>query len=112
MRVAAIDCGTNTLLCLIADINGERITRVEDHAEIVRLGEGLDRTGELTAPAMARALAALDRYVARIAALGCDRVIGVGTESLRPPRNGHVFVQEARALLAQVAGEFHVIDGE
>ena len=68
MRVAAIDCGTNTILCLIADVDADGAVAVEDHAEIVRLGEGLDKSGELLQEAMARTLVVLDRYIERIRA--------------------------------------------
>ena len=45
MRVAAIDCGTNAIRLLIADVDGDRLTDVARRMEIVRLGEGVDRTG-------------------------------------------------------------------
>lgn len=112
MRCAGIDVGTNTALCLIADTDGQSVEAVEDHAEIVRLGEGLDQSGTLKPEAMARTLAALQRYVARIRELGCDHVMGVGTESLRGAANGHLFVNDATALLGSVGGHFTVIDGE
>jgi exopolyphosphatase/guanosine-5'-triphosphate,3'-diphosphate pyrophosphatase len=112
MRCAGIDVGTNTVLCLIADTDGKSVEAVEDHAEIVRLGEGLDRSGELKPEAMARARAALEKFVARIRELGCAHVIGVGTEALRRARNGHLFVNEATALLGSVGGRFFVIDGK
>jgi exopolyphosphatase/guanosine-5'-triphosphate,3'-diphosphate pyrophosphatase len=112
MRCAGIDVGTNTALCLIADTDGKTVTAVEDHAEIVRLGEGLDQSGELKPEAISRALGALRRYVDRMRELGCAHVIGVGTESLRAARNGHLFVNEATALLGTVGGRFFVIDGE
>ncbi len=112
MRCAGIDVGTNTVLCLIADTDGSSVTAVEDHAEIVRLGEGLDRSGELKPEAVARALAALQRMIARVRKLGCAHVVGVGTEALRRARNGSLFVNEATALLGSVGGRFFVIDGE
>jgi exopolyphosphatase/guanosine-5'-triphosphate,3'-diphosphate pyrophosphatase len=112
VRCAGIDVGTNTALCLIADTDGKTVEAVEDHAEIVRLGEGIDQSGELKPEAIARTLAALSRYVERIRALGCAHVVGVGTESLRGVRNGHLFVNEATALLGTVGGRFSVIDGE
>jgi len=112
MRVAAIDCGTNTILLLIAEVDGEGVRAVEDHAEIVRLGEGLDASGVLKAEAIARALAALDRYVERIRDNGCAHVLAVGTEAIRRASNGHLFVNEATARLGTVGGRFQVIDGE
>jgi exopolyphosphatase / guanosine-5'-triphosphate,3'-diphosphate pyrophosphatase len=112
VRVAAIDCGTNTILLLIADVTAEGVVGVEDHAEIVRLGEGLDASGQLKPEAMRRALDALDRYVARISALECSHVLAVGTEAIRRAVNGSVFVNEATARLGTVGGRFQVIDGE
>src|SRR4051812_20306891 len=106
MRVAAIDCGTNTVLLLVADVGPDGVARVEDHAEIVRLGEGLDKTGQLQPAAMARARAAFERYVERIRALGCAHVLAVGTEALRKAENGHLFVNEVTALLGTVGGTF------
>jgi exopolyphosphatase/guanosine-5'-triphosphate,3'-diphosphate pyrophosphatase len=112
MRCAGIDVGTNTILCLIADTDGKDVVAVEDRAEIVRLGEGLDQSGTLKPEAIARALAALKSYVERIRELGCAHVMGVGTEALRRAQNGHLFVNEATALLGTVGGRFSVIDGE
>jgi exopolyphosphatase/guanosine-5'-triphosphate,3'-diphosphate pyrophosphatase len=112
MRVAAIDCGTNTILLLVAEVGPDGVERVEDHAEIVRLGEGLDASGQLKPEAMQRALSALDRYVDRIRANGCAHVLGVGTEAIRRASNGHLFVNQATARLGTVGGRFDVIDGE
>jgi exopolyphosphatase/guanosine-5'-triphosphate,3'-diphosphate pyrophosphatase len=112
VRVAAIDCGTNTLLLLIADFEDGRVTAVEDRAEIVRLGERLDATGELQPEAIARALAVLDTYVERIRACECAHVIAVGTEAIRRAKNSQVFVNIAAAKLGAVGGRFQVIDGE
>jgi exopolyphosphatase/guanosine-5'-triphosphate,3'-diphosphate pyrophosphatase len=112
MRVAGLDFGTNTALCLIADVTPEGVVAVEDHAQIVRLGEGLDATGQLAPGAMQRALDALDAYVARIGANGCAHVMAVGTESIRKASNGHLFVNAATAKLGTVGGRFDVIDGE
>jgi exopolyphosphatase/guanosine-5'-triphosphate,3'-diphosphate pyrophosphatase len=112
MRIAAIDLGTNTLLCLIADVEGADVRAVEDHAEIVRLGEGLDATGALKPDAMARALATLDRYLERIRVCECAYVSGVGTEALRRAKNGPELVTALSARLGTVGGRFEVIDGE
>jgi exopolyphosphatase/guanosine-5'-triphosphate,3'-diphosphate pyrophosphatase len=63
-RVAAFDCGTNSLRLLIADLDpgtGE-MTELVREMRIVRLGEGVDRTGRISAASMGRAFAALDEY--------------------------------------------------
>ena len=54
MRVAAIDCGTNSIRLLIADVTGDRLTDVARRNELVRLGEGVDRTGFLQPAAIER----------------------------------------------------------
>ncbi|GIH71895.1 Ppx/GppA phosphatase family protein [Sphaerimonospora thailandensis] len=61
-RVAAIDCGTNSVRLLIADISGERLTDVERRMEIVRLGQDVDRTGRLAPEALERTFAAMRGY--------------------------------------------------
>ena len=82
MRVAAIDCGTNSIRLLIADVADGRLTDVSRRMEIVRLGEGVDRTGRLSDEALARTRKALIGYAAEIAELG---VGPVGCAPLRPP---------------------------
>jgi exopolyphosphatase/guanosine-5'-triphosphate,3'-diphosphate pyrophosphatase len=112
MRVAAIDVGTNTALLTIADVDSGRAVAVEERAEIVRLGEGLDGSGRLSPPAIARTWAVLDDYAARIAALGCTRVSAVATEAVRKASNGSDFLAGANARLGPVGGTLEVIDGE
>jgi exopolyphosphatase/guanosine-5'-triphosphate,3'-diphosphate pyrophosphatase len=93
-------------------LNGVEAHAVQEDADIVRLGEGLDRTGRLADAAIARALTTLARYVDRIAALGCERVLTVATEAVRKAENGRAFVDAADRILARVGGQLEVIDGE
>ena len=58
MRVAVIDCGTNSIRLLIADIDGNNFREVVRDMEIVRLGQGVDETGQFHPDAIARTLAA------------------------------------------------------
>ena len=67
MRISTIDIGTNTVLALDAETDPGGLTRAADHIDIVRLGEGLDRSGRLAEAAMVRALAVLERHGARLA---------------------------------------------
>ena len=73
-RVAAIDCGTNSLRLLVADVDpaAGTLTDVDRRMEIVRLGQGVDATGRIAPEALARTLAALRTYAEIIAAGGAD----------------------------------------
>ena len=108
MRVAAIDVGTNTALLTIAD--GEQA--IEERAEIVRLGEGLDRSGRLKEEAIARTVAVVGEFAAAIAKHGCERVAAVTTEAVRKAENGGDFVARASEALKSAGGRMEVIDGE
>jgi exopolyphosphatase/guanosine-5'-triphosphate,3'-diphosphate pyrophosphatase len=88
-RSAFIDVGTNTLLCLIAELRDTGRFRVlDDLAEITRLGEGVDRTGEISAAGEQRSLEVLRFYRDRCKDLGVEEIIAVGTSALRDARNG------------------------
>ena len=99
MRVAAIDCGTNSIRLLIADVDGERLSDVSRRMEIVRLGEGVDRTGRLAPEALERTRQALLGYAAEIAELGIDRVRMVATSASRDARNAGEFRDMVRSVL-------------
>ena len=62
-RVAAVDCGTNSIRLLIADVADGRLRDVHREMRIVTLGEGVDATGEFAPAALARTEAALADYV-------------------------------------------------
>jgi exopolyphosphatase/guanosine-5'-triphosphate,3'-diphosphate pyrophosphatase len=100
MRLAAIDCGTNTVLLLVADfVPGRvpRLSKVRDVLEMPRLGQDLDRTGRLQEAAMTRTLAALVAQRERALELGAARILAIGTESLRAAANGAEFLARAEA---------------
>ena len=104
-RVAAIDCGTNSIRLLISD-EGKDIAR---RMEIVRLGEGVDRTGRLEKAAIDRTRQALLGYAAEIAELGIRRVRMVATSASRDASNADDF----RAMVRSVLGvEPEVISGD
>src|SRR5215204_3483043 len=74
-RVAAIDCGTNSIRLLIADDDGGgRLTDIARRSRIVRLGQDVDRTGRLATEAIERVRVALADYAALCAQLGVERV--------------------------------------
>jgi len=92
--VAAIDCGTNSIRILIADIDADG-TLIEHAREmrIVRLGEGVDSTGEFSQAALERTFAACQEYRTLIDAHGADSVRFVATSASRDVSNRAAFVQ-------------------
>ena len=99
MRVAGIDCGTNSIRLLVADVDGDRLEDVVRRMEIVRLGEGVDRTGRFGDAALARTFAALDDYAEQIRGLGAERVRMVATSATRDAVNRDLFVSGVRERL-------------
>ena len=100
-RVAALDCGTNSLRLLVADVEPARgeLTDVVRQMEIVRLGEGVDRTGRLAAEALGRTFDTLRRYAETIAATGASSVRMVATSATRDAVNAAEFTSGVRAIL-------------
>ncbi len=100
-RVAAFDCGTNSLRLLVADPgeNGSPHVDVLRRMEIVRLGQGVDRTGRLDPAAIDRTLAVAAEYAAACADLGVERTRFVATSATRDAENASDFVGGVRDLL-------------
>lgn len=98
-RVAAIDCGTNAVRLLIADVSGDELVDVARRMEIVRLGEGVDRTGMLAPAAIERTRKALLGYAAEIAELGVVRVRMCATSASRDASNAQDFRDMVRGVL-------------
>jgi exopolyphosphatase/guanosine-5'-triphosphate,3'-diphosphate pyrophosphatase len=98
-RVAAIDCGTNSIRLLVADVSGETLVDVVRRMTIVRLGEGVDRTGRFSEAAVARTMAALRDYADEIRTLGAERVRMVATSAAREAVNRDEFLDAAREVL-------------
>jgi len=98
-RVAAIDCGTNSIRLLIADLTDAGLRDVTRRMEIVRLGQGVDRTGRFADDALERTFAALEDYAAAIDEAKVDRVRMVATSATRDAANRDVFVDGVRSRL-------------
>lgn len=101
-RVAALDCGTNSIRLLVADLPADGTGPLRDlsrRMEIVRLGEGVDRTGRLSPEAIERTRVALARYAKQIAELGAQRVRMVSTSASRDASNAAEFRAMVRATL-------------
>lgn len=118
MRVAAIDCGTNSIRLLIADLSvaaaspqAERdagssppatqspLAEVTRKMRIVRLGEGVDRTGRLSAAALDRTMTALREYAGLIADAKPEAVGMVATSATRDAENSQEFTDRVIEIL-------------
>ncbi|SDN69406.1 Ppx/GppA phosphatase [Actinomyces ruminicola] len=118
-RVAAVDCGTNTIRLLVADAaRDERTGVVRLHplhrsSTIVRLGQGVDHTGRLDPDALARTLAVVREYAATCAdlevPLDAEHARFVATSATRDAENRDEFVDGVRAALGIVP---EVVSGE
>jgi exopolyphosphatase/guanosine-5'-triphosphate,3'-diphosphate pyrophosphatase len=112
-RVAAIDCGTNSLRLLVADVGDDgRLVDVVRRMEIVRLGQGIDRTGVIAPEAMARTLAVTREYAEQCRALGADRVRFVATSASRDARNAGEFVAGVREAFGDLDVAPEVVAGD
>ncbi|MQY03966.1 Ppx/GppA phosphatase family protein [Actinomadura macrotermitis] len=112
-RVAAVDCGTNSVRLLIADVasgdDGGTLTDVERLMEIVRLGQDVDRTGRLAPEALERTFAAMRGYAALIERHGAEKVRVVATSATRDAQNRDDFVSGVVEIFGVVP---EVITGE
>lgn len=98
-RVAAVDCGTNSIRLLIADVADGRLRDVHREMRIVTLGEGVDATGEFAPAALARTEAALTDYVETMLAHDVTKVRMVATSAARDAGNrDEFFAMTARQL--------------
>ena len=109
MRVAAIDCGTNSIRLLIADIDGGNFREITRLMEVVRLGQGVDKTGAFHPDAIARTLAAVDIYAAEIAKRGVEKIRFCATSATRDATNRDLFIDGVKQRLGI---EPEVIAGE
>jgi exopolyphosphatase / guanosine-5'-triphosphate,3'-diphosphate pyrophosphatase len=110
-RVAAIDCGTNTIKLLVADLSAADGTEIalEREMRIVRLGQDVDRTGRLADEALARTFAAVEEYAALIAHHDVQRIRFCATSASRDASNSAEFMAGVRERLGVDA---EVVSGE
>ena len=94
-RIAAIDCGTNSIKILI----GELPVVMVRESRMVRLGQGVDTTGVLTDEALVRTFAAIDEYAAMIRRHDVTRVRFCATSATRDASNAQVFTDGVRERL-------------
>jgi exopolyphosphatase / guanosine-5'-triphosphate,3'-diphosphate pyrophosphatase len=100
-RVAAVDCGTNSLRLLVADIDTDKakVADVTRRMEIVRLGQGVDETGRLAPEALARTIGVLRDYADIIAGSAARAVRMVATSATRDASNAAEFTHRVKEVL-------------
>ncbi len=102
-RVAAVDCGTNSIRLLVSDIGESgQLTDVHREMRIVRLGQGVDATGEFAPEAIARTRVALSAYTDLMDSLGVQQVRMVATSAARDVSNREAFFRMTAELLGTV----------
>ena len=108
-RVAAIDCGTNSIRLLIADITGGNFKEVVRTMEIVRLGQGVDQNKSFHPDAIARTLSAVEKFAQLIASKGVEKIRFCATSATRDASNRELFTDGVKKILGV---EVEVIPGE
>jgi exopolyphosphatase / guanosine-5'-triphosphate,3'-diphosphate pyrophosphatase len=98
-RVGAIDCGTNSIRLLIADVQDGGLSDVVREMKIVRLGQGVDATGSLAPEALERTFAAAEEYAVQLRSHGVESLRFVATSATRDAANRQVFVDGIRDRL-------------
>ena len=108
-RVAAIDCGTNSIRLLVVDITGDNFKEVLRTMEIVRLGQGVDQNKAFHPDAIDRTLSAVKLFKDHIASKGVEKIRFCATSATRDATNRNLFIDGVREILGI---EVEVIPGE
>jgi exopolyphosphatase/guanosine-5'-triphosphate,3'-diphosphate pyrophosphatase len=113
-RVGAVDCGTNSIRLLVADVDPGTgaLADVVRRMEVVRLGYGVDRTGRIDPVAMERTLAMAREYAQQCRELGAERVRFVATSASRDASNAGEFVDGVRAAFGGYDVTPEVVSGD
>lgn len=100
MRVAAVDCGTNSIRLLVSEAGPDgELVELDRRLEMVRLGQGVDATGAFHPDALARTFAATEQYARVITDLGVERLRFVATSAARDAANSEEFFSGIEAIL-------------
>ena len=108
-RVAAIDCGTNSIRLLIADIRDGNFKEIVREMEVVRLGQGVDVNKAFHPDAIARTLSAVEKYARQIKDNNVEKIRFCATSASRDATNRDIFIDGVRDILGV---EVEVIPGE
>ena len=108
-RFAVVDVGTNSVKLHIGERDGAGWRKVVDRAEVTRLGEGLDKTGEIAPEAAERTMSAIADMADEAKRNGVRAIVAVGTAGLRIARNSAAVLE---AIRARTGVSVQVIPGE
>ena len=105
--VAGIDCGTNSIRLIIAcrEKSDEPLNVLAREMRIVRLGEGIDQTGQFAPAALERCFTAAEEYAQIIAKYGVDKIRFVATSASRDAKNREEFftgIKERLGVIPEV----------
>ena len=107
-RAAIIDIGSNSIKLLVGEGDGT-VRTIAEKSEVARLGEGLWKSGVLSAAAMERSAEVVARFARQARENGAEKIVGVGTMALRSAGNSGDFVKMVRELCGV---EVQIIPGE
>jgi len=98
-RVAAIDCGTNSIRLLIADIDNGEFKEIVRSMEVVRLGQGVDKNKLFQPDAIDRTLAAVDNFNEEIVSKSVEKIRFCATSATRDAKNRSLFTDGVKNIL-------------
>lgn len=107
-RAAIIDIGSNSIKLLVGEGDGT-VRTIAEKSEVARLGEGVWKSGVLSAAAMERSAEVVARFARQARENGAEKIVGVGTMALRSAGNSGDFVKMVRELCGV---EVQIIPGE
>ena len=99
MRVASVDCGTNSIRLLVADSENGVLTDLHREMIIVRLGENIDKTGEFASSALDRTFKACEKFAAVCEKFNVEKIRFVATSATRDAKNKEVFLKGVERIL-------------
>ena len=106
---AAVDLGSNSFHLIVARYEHGSLVLIDRIKEMVRLAEGVDDKGQLSAAVANRALDCLSRFGQRLSGISGQQVAAVGTNALRRMRDGWRFLEQAEDCLGH---PIEIISGE
>jgi hypothetical protein len=93
---AAIDIGSNTIHIVVAHSSPDDLAILADEVDLVRIGESVTTTGEISEQKLDEAIAVLQRYKTLAVQLGADSIMVVATEAIRQANNGNTFLEQVQ----------------